>query len=523
VKLVTVAEMQAAERECGVPVPQLMENAGLAFAEAVRADLGDLNRHRVLVLAGPGNNGGDGLVAARHLSEWGASVQVYLLRPRLADDAVYRAAAEKGITIVNAEEDSMLSHEMLQRSLAEADVIIDAFLGTGVSRPIEGELREIMRRLESTRARANPPRLFAVDVPSGVDPDSGAADPAAVAADMTVSFQWSKTGLHQLPGKKYGGRLEVVDIGIPAEFSPGLNTEMMTAEWARALLPPRPADAHKGTFGHVLVVAGSPRYVGAAYLATAAALRVGAGLATLACGRTVHPMVAAKLSEATFLPLPDEDGYLTGDAVVPIAEMLKQGVASLLVGPGLGQAPYVRSFLSGLLTAIKNHPPKGLVIDADGLNNLAQLKDWPGLLPAGTVLTPHPGEMARLTGLSTGEVQADRLAIARRFSRDWQATVVLKGAYTIVAAPEGCAAISPFANASLASGGTGDVLAGAVAGLLAQGMEPFAAAALGVYLHGQAAENWSAQFGEAGLLAGDLLPKLPRVINALRRTEENNE
>jgi NAD(P)H-hydrate epimerase len=301
----------------------------------------------------------------------------------------------------------------------------------------------------------------------------------------------------------------------------------MTDRWARELLPARPLDAHKGTFGSAMVVAGSPQYTGAAYLACMGALRTGAGIVTLACARAVYPILAEKLTETTFEPLDDTEGYLTAREAGDVARALEhRAYSALLVGPGLAQGGYPQAFVKQLLSLLGgsgSQPDTGggstlraLIIDADGLNNLAKIDDWPSLLTHPTILTPHPGELARLTGLDTAEIQADRLGTARRYAAEWNVTVVLKGANTIVAAPDGSARISPFANPGLASGGTGDVLAGIITGLVAQGVAPFEAASLGVYLHGLAGEHVRRDLGTAGMLAGDLLPALPQVIKELR-------
>jgi len=514
-KLVTVAEMREAEAKAGVPVSQLMENAGLAVAQEVWLLLGEVADRRVLVLVGPGNNGGDGLVAARHLHDWGAQVQVYLVAPRREDDPVFAEVVKRQVPVLRAQEDAGEGFPRLEESLARAEVVIDAILGTGRARPIGGEMAAVLDRLAQARRRPLAPRLIALDLPTGVDADTGAADPHTVAADVTVALQWSKVGLHQLPGSRFAGRVEVVDIGIPAQLGESLSTELMDRSWARSLLPPRPPGAHKGTFGRVLVVGGSQRYVGAPRLAAMGALRVGAGLATIACGQSVHPLVVAGVSEPTFLPLPEHEGQLFGHSVPPLLAAVDEGVQALLVGPGLGRGGYVQGFLGELLDALRARPV-ALVLDADGLNNLASLRGWEERLPEGAVLTPHPGEMSRLCGLSVEEVQADRVGVAREYARRWRAVLVLKGAHTVVAAPDGRARISPFVNPSLASGGTGDVLAGAIAGLLAQGLAPFDAASLGVYLHGLAGELVREELGEAGTVAGDLLPALPKAIKSLR-------
>jgi NAD(P)H-hydrate epimerase len=522
-RLVTVAEMQAAEQNAGVPVAQLMENAGLAVAQEAWLLLGELADRRILVLCGPGNNGGDGLVAARHLKDWGADVAVALLTPR-PEDPNLAQLREREVPVLVLEEQGAGIKEQgsgLAEALSGAELVIDALLGTGRARPIEGAAAEVMTRLAMARQGRVPPRLLAVDLPTGVDADTGTADPHCVAADHTVTFQWSKIGLHLQPGAQYVGRVEVVDIGIPEAAlgkSESAPTDLMTDRWARDSLPSRPLDAHKGTFGSAMVVAGSPQYTGAAYLACMGAHRSGAGIVALACAREIYPILASKLAETTFVPLDDTEGQLTAREAGDVGRALEaRQYRALLVGPGLSQGGYPQAFLKQLLSVVAGQGGlEAMVIDADGLNNLAKIDDWPKALALPSVLTPHPGELSRLTGLETSDIQADRLGTARRYAAEWGVTLVLKGANTIVASADGAVRISPFANPGLASGGTGDVLAGIITGLAAQGVPPFEAASLGVHLHGLAGEQVRRELGAAGMLAGDLLPALPRVIKELR-------
>jgi hydroxyethylthiazole kinase-like uncharacterized protein yjeF len=526
VKLVTADQMRRIDQlsaAAGVGTDVLMENAGLAVAQESWMALGTLEERHILVLAGPGNNGGDGLVAARYLHEWGAGVQVYLLKARGEDDANYRRLLEAGVPLACAEDDAGLSK--LDAALAEADLVVDALLGTGAARPIGGRLAEVLSRLATARARSRPPIVLAVDVPTGLNSDTGAVDPLTVAADHTVTLGCSKVGLHNYPGARYAGRVQVVDIGIPPALTSDLPYELMTASGVRALLPARPPDANKGTFGRVLVVAGSENYVGAAHLAAAGAYRVGAGLVTLACPRSLHPVIASALTEATYLPLPEEEGGLARRAADLVLRAV-QGYDVLLVGCGLGQRGATQSFVRALLFSLAGEPlparPAGgpaVVVDADGLNALARTPGWWRELKAPAIVTPHPGEMSRLSGRPVPEIQADRLGCAVDCAREWGKTVVLKGAHTVVAAPAGRAALSPFANPALASGGTGDVLAGALAGFLAQGLSPFEAAVCGVYVHAAAGEEARQEMGDAGPVAGDLLPLLPRAINDLRAAQ----
>lgn len=518
-KLVTADQMRRIDQlsaEASVGTDVLMENAGLAVAQESWMALGTLQERRVVVLAGSGNNGGDGLVAARYLHQWGATVQVYLLKARGEDDDNYRRLLELGVPLACVEDDAGL--DGLDAALAEADLVVDALLGTGAARPIGARLAEVLSRLAAARARPRPPILLAVDVPTGLNSDTGAIDPLTVAADHTVTLGLSKVGLHTHPGANHAGRVQVVDIGIPPALTADLPYELMTDSNVRALLPPRPPDANKGSFGKVLVVAGSENYVGAAHLSAAGACRVGAGLVTLACPRSLQPIVASTLTEATYLPLPEEEGGLARRAADLVLRALR-GYDVLLVGCGLGQRGATQSFVRALLFSPAGEPPPAVVVDADGLNSLARTPGWWLEMKAPAIVTPHPGEMSRLSGRPIADIQADRLGCAVACAREWGKTVVLKGAHTVVAGADGRAALSPFANPALASGGTGDVLAGAVASFLAQGLSPFEAAVCGVYVHATAAEQARREMGDAGPIAGDLLPLLPRAIKSLMSPE----
>lgn len=512
-RLVTTAEMrtlEAAAEAAGISTAQLMENAGLGVAQEVWMLLGTLEDRRILVLAGPGNNGGDGLVAARHLHDWGAEVGVYLLRHRPTDDPLLTALRERNVTVVAADDDPTFA--TLDEFLSVAEVIVDALLGTGLSRPIQGPLAEVLQRVRRARERPVRPRLVAVDLPTGVDPDTGRADPLAVAADLTVALGEAKVGLYVGQGAGLAGRVQVVEIGIPATAKLPAGIELLDRTWVKRHLPARPADANKGTFGRVLVLAGSQFYVGAAALAAAGAYRVGAGLVTLAVPRSIQAMVAARLAEATYLPLDEQDGALAPSVAPRVHDTLK-GYDVLLAGCGLSTA--AAEAVRAVLFGIGDMDLRGVVIDADGLNALVGVDGWAERLPARAVLTPHPGEMARLTGWTVQQIQADRLAVARTFAQRWRVVVVLKGANTVVAAPDGRMWLSPFANPALATAGTGDVLAGAVAGLIGQGMDPAEAAACAVFLHGLAGDTVRGELGPAGVVASDLLPELPRAIKSL--------
>jgi hydroxyethylthiazole kinase-like uncharacterized protein yjeF len=538
-KITTTEQMREIERAAdaqGLTYATMMENAGRAVAREMQGRLATEGQ-KVLILVGPGNNGGDGLVAARHLYDGGARVSLYLWKGKRGDDENFRQAQERAIPCVAADDDSQL--EELRRMLSSAGVVVDALLGTGASRPIEGTLKEVLDALRDVRSRPDHlrPSLVAVDVPTGVDCDSGAVDPATVAADLTVTLALPKRGFYAFPASDYLGELVVSDIGIPDALTSGLGLELAEPCWMRDILPRRPRQAHKGTFGKALILSGSPNYTGAAYLASAAATRVGTGLVTLCLAESLHPILASKLTEVTFLLLPHDLGVLVPQAAKLVEDRLSDYDA-LLVGPGLGTEETTVEFVHRLLGTqtpdTRRHigfvtsedertaetketgsfPP--VVIDADGLNALAGLAHWWKSLPPQSVLTPHPGEMSRLLDCSVEDIEADRLATAQKAAGDWQQVVVLKGAHSVIAAPDERVAISPFANPGLATAGTGDVLAGSIVGFLAQGLAPYEAAVAGVYVHGAAGDLATASLGNAGTVAGDLLPLLPRVLEELR-------
>jgi len=516
VKIVTVNQMRQIEEECarsGLPPNVLMENAGKAVAEAVKNILGTIDQQRILLLIGPGNNGGDGLVTARHLHDWGAKVNLYLVRQQPADDPNFKLVQERGINYVAITQDENL--DKLSELLSATDTIIDALFGTGKSRPLGGALPQVLDKVSKVKEERNDFRVIALDLPSGLDADTGTVDPACLYADYTITLGFPKPGLFNPPGQERVGKLSVADIGIPPHLAERVHSEMLSSDWAKSVLPKRPLEANKGSFGRVLVVAGSINYIGAVYLACSGAIRVGAGLVTLATPGSLLPILASKLTEVTYLPLPESRrGIISPGAAKVIHQELNQ-YDVLLLGCGLGQSQAAIKFIgTTLLRKGLTLPP--LVLDADALNALAKIPNWWLQLPDDAVMTPHPGEMARLTGVSTEEVQQDRLEITKRAAMDWQKTVVLKGAQTIIANPEGQYRISPTANPGLASAGTGDVLSGIIAGLIAQGLSLFDAASLGVYLHSEAGETVKAKLGDAGMIATDLLPVLPQVIKQLK-------
>ena len=409
------------------------------------------------------------------------------------------------------------TQERLEEKLQRASYVLDALLGTGVSRPLPESMRTLLGRVRQEREKRDTLRVIAIDLPTGMNADTGDVDPGTIPADVTITLACPKQGFFFFPGREFIGTLYVGDIGLPAELEAHLRSEMLTGALVKNMLPKRPLDSNKGTFGKVMLLCGSPPYPGSAFLAGSGAGRVGAGLITLAVTKEMHAIYASTLHEATFVILPDE-GAESFERSSTLLDHL-EGYRSLLIGPGLGQSPSTREAILQILEHLRAMPddqrPR-LVIDADGLNNLSVMERWWTLLPADTVITPHPGEMGRLcNGLKVSGGNVDRLELARSKAMEWQVTLVLKGACTIIAEPAGRTRINWLANPALATAGTGDVLAGLVAGLLAQHVSSFDAASAAVYLHTAAAELVSAEIGYAGLLASDLLPNIPRAMMRL--------
>jgi NAD(P)H-hydrate epimerase len=515
-KLVTAAQMRALEAEAaarGVSAWELMSAAGLSAAQETWMAMGGLEERLALVLAGPGNNGGDGLLAATNLRDFEAEVHVYLLAPRPNDDPALSAVREAGIPVTVATEDP--GYAALEELLGRASCVLDALLGTGLSRAIDGDLAAILDRLAAARSQKTRRfQVIALDVPTGIDPDTGHADPHTVGADLTVCFGFAKIGLYQFPARTIAGQVVRVDIGMPADLGADLPYEEVDLRAAQRAAMPRPLDAHKGTFGRAVLAAGSRRYPGAAVLAAEACARSGAGLTTIAAPASVQPLLAS-FRDATHEPLPDTDGVLNADAARALLRALP-GAQALLAGPGLDLTPASREFVRTLAAGLDAVPGlRAVVLDADALNALAGEDAWHDRFALPRVLTPHPGEMARLLHGTVAAVQANRLDCATRYAQATRSIVVLKGACTVIAAPDGRAHLSSVANPMLAHGGTGDVLAGTIVGLIAQGADPFDAATAAVYMQGELASMVGHEYGAAAGLAQDLLRAFPDVRKTL--------
>ncbi len=527
IKVASVAEIRAIEAaadRAGHSYARMMLRAGRAASSCLQSRMAINDATAALVLVGKGNNGGDGLVMALDLArETVALVRLYLLEAR--DDQHFRAARDAGLPITLAAEDS--DGAILAKWLSEATVIVDALFGIGARLPLRGPAASLLGKIANTLGQVQPPAsagefvsvcapanrerrrpfVLALDCPSGVDCDDGRVDANTLAADATITFIAAKPGLLTFPAAGKVGELVLSQLGIPPDLPAlqALSTSLVDGELARSLLPPRPLDGHKGSFGKAMLVLGSPNYIGAVALAGEGAARSGVGLVTVAASRSRINSVSSRLREPTWLPLETDDGAISQRASETVAQAA-QAYNALLVGCGLGLHDSTRAFLRRLLAA-KSLPP--LILDADALNALSQQPEWWQSLPAESIITPHSGEMARLTSLSTARINADRWQVAKFFAAKWQVVVLLKGAHTIIAAPTGETSVIPFKTDALGTAGTGDVLAGLIAGLRAQGMSAYDSGRLGAYLHASAGMIASQEVGSSrSVIAGDILAAL---------------
>ena len=514
--VLTAAEMREADaavaRALGVPTLRLMETAGRGVAAIVRRELGSAGG-RVTIVCGGGSNGGDGFVAGRQLALVGLSVRVLLTSPRerIAGDAAAALAALEQLGSVAVEDGSAWTAETTWRERLEGTgVVVDAMFGTGFRGPVRAVPAAALAAMNAAGGRK-----IAVDIPSGLDADSGRATGIVFRADVTATMGARKLGL-VVDASAPVGRIEIVDLGAPvdARIAPAARCRLLDASGIAGRLPRRSADAHKGSSGHLLVVAGSAGKTGAAFLVGTAALRSGAGLVTVASTAAGQIALDAKAIELMTARYTDGEDAVAAPALVALHALAGRAQA-VAIGPGIPTGAGMRTVVQALAAQL----PAPMVIDADALNALGT--EAPKLLngaPAPRILTPHPGEMGRLLGISIAEVQADRLAHARALAAATGAIVVLKGARTIVAAPDGQAFINPFACSALATAGSGDVLTGVTGALLARRVDPLAAALVAVYLHGAAGEALAPQLGD-GVVAGDLPLAIARIMVQLTKLE----
>lgn len=513
--VVTAEEMRELDRLTiethGIPSHVLMERAGAAVVEALLDSFPHARKTPVLVFAGKGNNGGDGFVVARLLKKKGVRCEVVLTakKTEVQGDALRNLNAFVGLRGRVTEITEPTHLDLVQDKLNRCGLIVDALLGTGLNVPVRGLMAALVDLINTSGVP-----VVAVDIPSGLDANSGQVLGTAVQTELTVTFGFPKLGQILYPGASTIGQLAVADIGIAPAAVTAVRpqTMLLTTTAVGALVQTRPPEAHKGDFGHLLVLAGARGKSGAALLCSGAALRAGTGLVTLAGPSGLNGIFSSALLEAMTIPLPERpDGSLSFDETA-VTEALK-GKTAVAFGPGVSVSADTIGLMRWLLTQ-SDYP---LVIDADGLNCLAT---DPGVLRNArvpVVLTPHPGEMARLINSSNADVQARRLEVARTFATQYSCYLILKGARTLIAAPDGRVWINPTGNPGMASGGMGDVLTGILGGLLAQGYPPEEACALGVFLHGYAADLAAEEKGEAGILARDVIERLPHGLRALRQ------
>lgn len=510
-KVVTAKEMRELDRrataEYGVPSLLLMENAGAAVAVEVERRFGPVRGKRIVVCCGKGNNGGDGFVAARHLHNRGAAVRVLLCAKRAeiaGDPRINLQILEKtGLPILPVETGEEVAGA--REAIAASDILLDALLGTGLTGAAKGQAASLIAAVNE----AGRP-VVALDLPSGLGSDDGLLRGPYVRATCTVTFALPKRSLLLYPAAAAAGEVVVADIGMPAPLlrDPAILVEVLEPADVAAALPPRDPDAHKGRYGHVLVVAGSVGKSGAAALCSLAALRVGAGLVTLALPESLNDAMEAKLTEVMTVPLPETEERTLSRAALDRLLPLLEGKAAVALGPGLSTHPSTVALVWDLVAAAR----LPLVVDADGINALGSRLEALGKVTAPLVLTPHPGELSRLLTVGTQEVQDQRIPIAQKVAQTYNLTLVLKGARTIVASPKGQVAINPTGNPGMATAGSGDVLTGILAGLIAQGGDLELKTRAGVYLHGLAGDLAAEALTAEAMLAGDLLERLPEAI-----------
>lgn len=493
--------------ELGVPSIVLMENAALSVIEVIEKHIGIEVGQKVIVACGRGNNGGDGLAVARHLRNAGIDVKAYLMARAedLKGDAAIncKATSSIGVPLVEIPDESKL-HE-LERGIADAQLVVDALLGTGITGEVRGILAGAINVINAAGRK-----VLSIDVPSGLDSDTGEVCGTCIKADVTVTLGAIKRGLLLFPGANYAGDLFLGCIGVPKElfesFEPWI--QLTSEELVWHCYKPRALNTHKGDYGRVLVIGGSAGMSGAAVMCGIAALRGGAGLVTVALPKSLNVAFEAAVLEVMSLPLPETDSISISLRALDTVLERMEWANVLAIGPGISRVEETQEFVRQVV----HSSTKPVILDADGIMAFAGRMNELNWRRCELVLTPHPGEMAALIGKSVLDVQSDRIGMAQAVAKELNATVILKGAHTVIAAPNGNAYINLTGNPGMASGGTGDVLTGLIASLIAQGNEPFEAAACAVFLHGLAGDMASWDKGEAALVAGDLIEYLPKAI-----------
>ncbi|MBZ4665373.1 NAD(P)H-hydrate dehydratase [Mahella sp.] len=508
-KAVTVQQMRSIDRiaieRYGIPGVVLMENAALAVVDRVMKRVQHHNGRRIAVVCGGGNNGGDGLATARHLYQHGLNVKIYLLTnpSKFNGDAAVNFNIIQGIGVPCMQLDDENALHEFYTDIKYVDVIIDAIFGTGIKGEVTGLPADVIRAINESAGY-----VISVDMPSGINGDTGEVCGCAVTADQTVTFALPKIGQIIYPGKKYVGHLSIADISIPkaAINNVDINAAYITAD--DIALPVREADSHKGDYGHVLVVGGSVGFSGAPIMAAKAAMRSGAGMVTAVVPYGIYNAAAASVQEVMVKPVTDDGvGRISADALADILA-LAQKADVMIIGPGM----QVYDEIFYVLRNIIDYIDIPIIVDADGLNAIAQQKDLLKNSKGNIILTPHPGEMSRLTGLPIGQIQCQRIDIARNFASQYNVVVVLKGAATVTACPDGRVYINSTGNAGMATAGSGDVLTGVIAAMANQCRCLDKASYIGVFIHGLAGDKAVEDKGMDGLVAGDIIEMIPTAI-----------
>jgi len=509
---------QRATRDYGIPGLILMENAGLQVVDFLESHYDDLEDRQILILCGKGNNGGDGMVVARHLHNRGYSLRVLLFARRSeikGDPETNLSILDKMSVEVQELSDVRAWHEFLPE-LAGYDLVLDALLGTGSQGAVKGYLEEVIRDVNNSSAER-----VAVDLPSGLSADSNEIPGICIDADATVTFACPKIPHVFLPAEEKVGEVFVTDIGIPEEAveAEGVRLNLVDADDLAHYLPPRKVESHKGDYGHLMVVAGSKGKPGAARMVAEGAFRAGVGLVTVATPESVQPILAPQVMEMMTEPLPEtREGTLSAKATARVLKLL-DGMGVLTLGPGLSTAAETQSFIREVVSATRIP----LILDADGLNAFSQSPELLSGKDRPLILTPHPGEMGRLLGISSTEVQKNRIAVCQKFSTDHFCFLVLKGYRTLISDPEGNIWANPTGNPGMATAGSGDVLTGILSGLVAQGIPTLHAILLAVYLHGLSADLCATQRGELPLMARDIIAYLPDAMAHLLKGLDDEE
>jgi NAD(P)H-hydrate epimerase len=511
-KVATAEQMQELDRKAietyRIPGIVLMENAGRGTAEVISNTFPDIQKKRIAIVAGKGNNGGDGFVIARHLLNQGVAVKVFLL----ADPKALRGEAETNFHIFLRMKGEVIpvpsskDYQKVKRDLEKFDLLVDGIFGTGLDAEVRGYYREVIDHLNTLQKP-----IVAIDIPSGLDANTGKPLGTAIRASLTVTFGLPKIGHLISPGLDYVGTVKVIDIGIPKKLveEEKFQTHLLENEEIRRCLSiPRRPDTHKGDYGHLLVIAGSVGKTGAAAMACEAALRMGAGLVTLAIPRSLNVIMEVKLTEVMTEPLPETPKQTLSLRAFNSILRLCENKRAVIIGPGIGTFKETQSLILKLIKTLD----LPIILDADGLTALAT---QPKILPAtnrSLILTPHPGEMARLIRSTVKDVQEDRIGISRNFSQSHHVHLILKGHRTLIATPKGEVFINPTGNPGMASGGTGDVLTGMIGGLICQGFDILSSLQISIYLHGLAGDGVAQELGEKSLVATDIIEKIPTLL-----------